>query len=108
QDEGAMLTVRVNGVEAYAATADLSQAGLQRALSWAATAAPEPQDAIANKGKGRPVTRAALFISPRRSVMMTADGRPLISSRRDRRAPGAHAAPALRSTVSRSDGPQGA
>ncbi|WP_054887915.1 TldD/PmbA family protein [Pseudomonas sp. NBRC 111130] len=34
-DEGAMLTVRVNGVEAYAATADLSQAGLQRALDQA-------------------------------------------------------------------------
>ncbi|MFJ4351694.1 TldD/PmbA family protein [Pseudomonas sp. NPDC089428] len=34
-DEGAMLTVRVNGVEAYAATADLSQAGLQRALEQA-------------------------------------------------------------------------
>lgn len=35
QDEGAMLSVRVNGVEAYAATADLSQAGLQRALEQA-------------------------------------------------------------------------
>ncbi|WP_296233801.1 TldD/PmbA family protein [Pseudomonas sp. UBA4617] len=35
QDEGAMLTVRVNGVEAYAATADLSQAGLQRTLEQA-------------------------------------------------------------------------
>lgn len=35
QDEGAMLTVRVNGIEAYAATADLSQAGLQRALEQA-------------------------------------------------------------------------
>ena len=35
QDEGAMLTVRVNGVEAYAATADLSQAGLQCALEQA-------------------------------------------------------------------------
>ncbi|GLO43759.1 TldD/PmbA family protein [Pseudomonas putida] len=35
QDEGAMLTVRVNGVEAYAATADLSQSGLQRALEQA-------------------------------------------------------------------------
>ncbi|MBF8744323.1 MULTISPECIES: TldD/PmbA family protein [Pseudomonas putida group] len=35
QDEGAMLTVRVDGVEAYAATADLSQAGLQRALEQA-------------------------------------------------------------------------
>ena len=35
QDEGAMLTVRVNGVEAYAATADLSQRGLQRALEQA-------------------------------------------------------------------------
>lgn len=34
-DQGAMLTVRVNGVEAYAATADLSQAGLQRALDQA-------------------------------------------------------------------------
>ena len=34
-DEGAMLTVRLNGVEAYAATADLSQAGLQRALEQA-------------------------------------------------------------------------
>ncbi|MEG1081160.1 MAG: TldD/PmbA family protein, partial [Pseudomonas sp.] len=32
RDEGAMLTVRVKGVEAYAATADLSQSGLQRAL----------------------------------------------------------------------------
>ncbi|QCI14916.1 TldD/PmbA family protein [Pseudomonas putida] len=39
QDEGAMLTVRVNGVEAYAATADLSQAGLQRALEQAETLA---------------------------------------------------------------------
>ncbi|MHA6197703.1 TldD/PmbA family protein [Pseudomonas wadenswilerensis] len=35
RDEGAMLTVRVSGVEAYAATADLSQAGLQRALDRA-------------------------------------------------------------------------
>ena len=35
RDEGAMLTVRVNGVETYAATADLSQAGLQRALEQA-------------------------------------------------------------------------
>ncbi|MBV4531713.1 TldD/PmbA family protein [Pseudomonas sp. SWRI107] len=35
QDEGAMLSVRVNGVEAYAATADLSQSGLQRALEQA-------------------------------------------------------------------------
>ncbi|MBV4489588.1 TldD/PmbA family protein [Pseudomonas oryzicola] len=35
QDEGAMLTVRINGVDAYAATADLSQAGLQRALEQA-------------------------------------------------------------------------
>ncbi|MDD0977271.1 TldD/PmbA family protein [Pseudomonas fontis] len=35
RDEGAMLTVRVNGVEAYAATADVSQAGLQRALDQA-------------------------------------------------------------------------
>jgi len=34
-DEGAMLTVRLNGVEAYAATADLSQTGLQRALEQA-------------------------------------------------------------------------
>ncbi|MBA1321842.1 TldD/PmbA family protein [Pseudomonas plecoglossicida] len=35
QDEGAMLTVRISGVEAYAATADLSQSGLQRALEQA-------------------------------------------------------------------------
>ena len=35
RDQGAMLTVRINGVEAYAATADLSQAGLQRALDQA-------------------------------------------------------------------------
>ncbi|MFD2643848.1 TldD/PmbA family protein [Pseudomonas japonica] len=35
RDEGAMLTVRVNGVEAYAATADLSRAGLQQALDRA-------------------------------------------------------------------------
>ncbi|MDD1014123.1 TldD/PmbA family protein [Pseudomonas rubra] len=35
RDEGAMLTVRVNGVETYAATADLSQSGLQRALEQA-------------------------------------------------------------------------
>ncbi|MDB6143039.1 MAG: tldD/PmbA family protein [Pseudomonas sp.] len=34
-DEGAMLTVRVNGVEAYAATSDLSQRGLQNALEQA-------------------------------------------------------------------------
>jgi predicted Zn-dependent protease len=34
-DEGAMLTVRVNGVEAYAATNDLSQRGLQAALEQA-------------------------------------------------------------------------
>jgi len=34
-DEGAMLTVRINGVEAYAATADLSQRGLQAALERA-------------------------------------------------------------------------
>jgi predicted Zn-dependent protease len=34
-DEGAMLTVRINGVEAYAATSDLSQRGLQSALEQA-------------------------------------------------------------------------
>jgi len=34
-DEGAMLTVRLNGVEAYAATRDLSQRGLQAALEQA-------------------------------------------------------------------------
>jgi predicted Zn-dependent protease len=39
-DEGAMLTVRINGVEAYAATNDLSQRGLQAALEQA-----EGQDA---------------------------------------------------------------
>lgn len=38
-DEGAMLTVRVNGVEAYAATADLSVQGLQQALEQAETRA---------------------------------------------------------------------
>ncbi|MCF4995870.1 TldD/PmbA family protein [Pseudomonas syringae] len=35
RDEGAMLTVRVNGVETYAATNDLSQQGLQAALDRA-------------------------------------------------------------------------
>ena len=34
-DEGAMLTVRLNGVEAYSATRDLSQRGLQAALEQA-------------------------------------------------------------------------
>jgi predicted Zn-dependent protease len=34
-DEGAMLTVRLNGVEAYAATRDISQRGLQAALEQA-------------------------------------------------------------------------
>src|SRR5690606_8675751 len=34
-DAGAMLTVRIAGVEAYAATSDLSQAGLQAALERA-------------------------------------------------------------------------
>lgn len=34
-DQGAMLTVRLNGVEAYAATNDVSQAGLQAALERA-------------------------------------------------------------------------
>jgi len=34
-DQGAMLTVRLKGVEAYAATNDLSQAGLQAALERA-------------------------------------------------------------------------
>ena len=34
-DAGAMLTVRIAGVEAYAATSDLSQAGLQAALEHA-------------------------------------------------------------------------
>ena len=34
-DEGAMLTVRLNGVEAYAATNDISLAGLQAALERA-------------------------------------------------------------------------
>jgi predicted Zn-dependent protease len=42
QDEGAMLTVRV-GVEAYAATADMSQSGLQRALEQARRAGPAHQ-----------------------------------------------------------------
>ena len=32
QDRGAMLCVRLDGVEAYAATSDLSLAGLQAAL----------------------------------------------------------------------------
>ena len=35
RDEGAMLTVRLNGVEAYAATHDISLAGLQAALERA-------------------------------------------------------------------------
>ncbi|MFJ3482803.1 TldD/PmbA family protein [Pseudomonas sp. NPDC090202] len=35
RDEGAMLTVRIDGVEAYAATNDLSQRGLQAALERA-------------------------------------------------------------------------
>lgn len=35
RDEGAMLTVRLNGVEAYAATHDISLAGLQAALEQA-------------------------------------------------------------------------
>jgi predicted Zn-dependent protease len=35
RDEGAMLTVRINGVEAYAATNDVSQRGLQAALEKA-------------------------------------------------------------------------
>ena len=35
RDEGAMLTVRINGVEAYAATNDVSQRGLQTALEKA-------------------------------------------------------------------------
>ncbi len=35
RDEGVMLTVRMQGVETYAATADLSQSGLQRALEQA-------------------------------------------------------------------------
>ena len=35
EDQGAMLTVRIKGVEAYAATADLSQSGLQQALEHA-------------------------------------------------------------------------
>lgn len=34
-DEGVMITVRVNGVEAYAATGNLSQTGLQQALEHA-------------------------------------------------------------------------
>ena len=34
-DSGAMLTVRIGGAEAYAATSDLSQAGLQAALERA-------------------------------------------------------------------------
>lgn len=34
-DSGAMLTVRIGGVEAYAATSDISQAGLQAALERA-------------------------------------------------------------------------
>ncbi|WP_416637199.1 TldD/PmbA family protein [Pseudomonas sp. OHS18] len=38
-DAGAMLSVRVAGVEAYAATSDLSQAGLQAALDKAETLA---------------------------------------------------------------------
>ena len=46
QDEGAMLTVRVNGVDAYAATADLSQAGLQRALEQAEALAHQIWESI--------------------------------------------------------------
>ncbi|WP_085676720.1 MULTISPECIES: TldD/PmbA family protein [unclassified Pseudomonas] len=57
-DEGAMLTVRVNGVEAYAATADLSQAGLQRALEQAEALARQIARHSLLDLRGQPVTSA--------------------------------------------------
>lgn len=63
QDEGAMLSVRVNGVEAYAATADLSQAGLQRALEQAETLARriKPHSLLDLSGQPAPPSATTTF-----------------------------------------------
>jgi predicted Zn-dependent protease len=65
QDEGVMLTVRVNGVETYAATPDLSQRGLQHALERAQTQAQALAGLALLDLSGQPVAQArADYLSP--------------------------------------------
>ncbi|MCQ3033919.1 TldD/PmbA family protein [Pseudomonas syringae] len=64
-DEGAMLTVRLNGVEAYAATRDLSQRGLQAALEQAeAHARRLAPHALLNLSDQPVATAQADYLSP--------------------------------------------
>ncbi|QEY62750.1 TldD/PmbA family protein [Metapseudomonas lalkuanensis] len=65
QDMGAMLSVRLAGVEAYAATADLSQAGLQRALDQAETLARQiARYALIDQSRLDPPPFSAQYRSP--------------------------------------------
>lgn len=64
-DEGAMLTVRLNGVEAYAATRDISQRGLQAALEQAeAHARRLAPHALLNLSDQPVATAQADYLSP--------------------------------------------
>lgn len=65
QDMGAMLSVRLAGVEAYAATADLSLAGLQRALERAEALARQiARYALIDQRRMEPATSSARYCSP--------------------------------------------
>lgn len=64
-DEGVMVTVRVNGVEAYAATPDLSLQGLQQALSRAEQQARAIKPHVLLDVRDQPVAEARLdYTSP--------------------------------------------
>ncbi|WP_028631227.1 TldD/PmbA family protein [Metapseudomonas resinovorans] len=65
QDLGAMLSVRLAGVEAYAATADLSPAGLQRALNKAEALARQiARYALVDQSRLEPPQASARYQSP--------------------------------------------
>jgi len=67
-DEGAMLTVRINGVETYAATNDISQRGLQAALEQAETQARLlAPHALLNLSEQSVSTSRADYLSPNMS-----------------------------------------
>jgi predicted Zn-dependent protease len=64
-DEGAMLTVRINGVETYAATNDISQRGLQAALEHAETLARQLKpNALLDLSKQSVSSSRADYLSP--------------------------------------------
>ncbi len=67
-DQGAMLSVRLNGIEAYAATADLSVAGLQRALARAeAMAARIAAYTLLDQAQLQPPKERSRYESPQAS-----------------------------------------